>query len=270
MIIFPIVFNFLFLWDSKHMNGNTSDWFTLYGGILSGMIGGTLTFLGVKITLKHKDKRNEEEKKPKLDILDQHFLLNAGLSYDHRKNIEIKVQNLGGSIAKNIEAKLKFKDFDKLINEAENRANKGIKDNLYINSFIDPRNEVKRASLSVELDIDHKVQDFIFGNIGEVYFRLIGNCIPIELDFRSYAGFEVPSDVHGWITYFWGSTNWDKRGEFFQEGVFDMILELKYHSIDNKEFIQKFNLSFKDQGLSEIENGFSVEVLTLRSTEIPI
>lgn len=52
------------------------DWSTIIGSVLGGLIGGLFTFLGVKITIKHDDKKKHEEElkrindeRPRLEIV---------------------------------------------------------------------------------------------------------------------------------------------------------------------------------------------------------
>ena len=52
------------------------DWLSFAGAIIGGLIGGLFTFLGVKITLRHDDKKRKEEeikqaieKRPRLELI---------------------------------------------------------------------------------------------------------------------------------------------------------------------------------------------------------
>lgn len=62
LIVIPMTFNFLFLWDSGLAHGNLEDWFTLYGSIFGGLIGGFFTYLALLYTLKHDKEKLESEK----------------------------------------------------------------------------------------------------------------------------------------------------------------------------------------------------------------
>lgn len=62
LIVIPIIFNFLFIWDSGLARGKTSDWFTLYGNIMGGLFGGFFTFIALRISIN-----NEKEKEMIID-----------------------------------------------------------------------------------------------------------------------------------------------------------------------------------------------------------
>ncbi|MBR8645866.1 hypothetical protein KEH51_23440 [[Brevibacterium] frigoritolerans] len=51
LIAIPMMFNYWFLWDSGEAKGDTSDWFTLYGNIFGGLIGGFFYILGFVINI---------------------------------------------------------------------------------------------------------------------------------------------------------------------------------------------------------------------------
>ncbi|MEA3318410.1 MAG: hypothetical protein U9Q88_00175 [Bacillota bacterium] len=82
LVVIPIVFNYLFLWESGQARGDTSDWFTLYGGILSGLIGGLFTYLALMLTLRNDSKKEQEFKKveEKRNIIQ--FTLKSRVYYD--------------------------------------------------------------------------------------------------------------------------------------------------------------------------------------------
>ncbi|MBP3950320.1 hypothetical protein [Bacillus suaedae] len=68
LLLFPVIFNYLFLWDSGNARGDISDWFTLFGGIISGLISGLFTYLALWITIqtqrkKEIEKQAEEDKR---------------------------------------------------------------------------------------------------------------------------------------------------------------------------------------------------------------
>ncbi|PEZ08791.1 hypothetical protein CN330_23820 [Priestia megaterium] len=62
LIVIPMAFNFLFLWDSGLSKGKTDDWFTMYGSIFGGLIGGFFTYIALVYTLKHDKDKLEKEK----------------------------------------------------------------------------------------------------------------------------------------------------------------------------------------------------------------
>jgi hypothetical protein len=66
LVLFPITFNYLFLWENKFYRGETSDWFTLFGGITSGLIGGFFTYIALWITLNRELKKEEKQRVEKI------------------------------------------------------------------------------------------------------------------------------------------------------------------------------------------------------------
>lgn len=62
LLIIPIGFNFIFMWESGFSKGKTSDWFVLFGGIFGGLIGGFFTYLALVFNLKsEKAKENSSQ-----------------------------------------------------------------------------------------------------------------------------------------------------------------------------------------------------------------
>lgn len=115
LVLVPIIFNFVFMWESGWSRGKTSDWFVLYGNIIGGLIGGFFTYLALILTLNYQNKDKKNEMRPRIDIPHQIIeFLDTGDEINN-KQIVIVLNNVGGSLAKNIECSLSLSDFEQAV-----------------------------------------------------------------------------------------------------------------------------------------------------------
>lgn len=261
--------NSISFWTEILLNTDISDWFTLTGGVLSGVIAGALTFFGVKLTIGHNDKNENTKRKPRLEVLDHRLLLRNGLTWDERDEIVITIQNFGGTIAKNIEATVYFNDFDKLTGDVHEVLKGEIEPPFQIVSraFTTGDTKVRAAYLIFKnlLNIGNGItEDVHYGTLNERYFRMTGNCVPINVNYSAKTEVVLPRDVHGWISFYTGHNH----NNYLEEGLFDFTLELKYFSIENEEYKKKFTLTFIDTKTYEVLNGSSEKLIILRAKEI--
>jgi hypothetical protein len=94
MVVIPIGFNYLFLWDSGASRGDTSDWFTLFGGILSGLISGFFTYLALLLTLENERKKEKKKllKEQKRAYIS--FVLNNKYYFDKIYGEILRIRNI--------------------------------------------------------------------------------------------------------------------------------------------------------------------------------
>lgn len=170
-----------------------------------------------------------------------------------REPIVFNIQNFGGTIAKNIEAEISFNHLEELVENAKKVFKEKIEGyGPEVESRIFSMGQVDNRGaylLMKNVTADDKLIDNHYGVLNEKYHRLLGNCVPINLNYEAEAELVLPKDIHGWMSYFYGYG----RKVVFEQGLFDMTLKLKYLSLDNKKYEKKFNLSFKDKGIEEIE-----------------
>lgn len=266
------VLNSTSFWKIIISNTDVSDWFTLTGGVLSGVIAGALTFFGVKLTINHNEKKEILESLPKLEVLDHQLYLSASQNREQRGNIVFNIQNFGGTIAKNIESEIMFKDFEKLVNKAVDAFPK-ISPKANSNSpKVDSRifgvanNYKGRAAYLIiaNMNMDNIITDNHYGTINEKYHRLLGNCVPINLNYEAKAQLILPADIHGWLTYFFGIAKF----EVFEEGLFDMLLKLSYSSLNNEKYNKEFELKFEYSDLVESSQNEYVNLINVKAIEI--
>jgi len=258
LIGIPVCFNFLFVWESGLSHGETSDWFGLYGNIFGGLIGGFFTYLALMLTIEDKKK----EMRPKIDIPHQSIEFIDG---DQFAAVVIELNNIGGTIAKNIECSLTIDNYDAVISSLEKN-----KDHLQIN-FI----KTKTRLLSDNSEYDHKVHLMIENdtrNLGSVYAnfreRFIGSCIPLTLNYEAKARYIFDSNLNNWINYIVRKREYTKRG-FNKDELFDFILEVKYSSNEYGDFLDRFKLVWDFIGIYADENGLKFQYV-IKSERMPV
>ena len=264
-----IILNSTSFWTTIISNADISDWFTLTGGVLSGVIAGALTYFGVKLTINHNEKKEDIKRKPRLEVLDHRLLLRGGHAWEERDEIVIPIQNFGGTIAKNIEATVSFTKFDKLTSDVHEVLKGKIEPPFQIISreFTIGETGVRAAYLIFKnlLHVGNGItEDVHYGTLNERYFRMTGNCVPINVNYSAKTEVVLPKDVHGWISFYTGHDH----NNYLEKGLFDLTLELKYFSIENEEYNKKFSLTFIDTKTYEVLNGSSEKLIILRAKEI--
>lgn len=109
LILIPMVFNFFFLWDSGMSKGNLENWFTLYGSIFGGLIGGFFTYLALIYTLNYdKSKLKREE----LIMINESILVIR----EYINDLEDNVIELGNFIPKDIQREMDHRYEQCLVN----------------------------------------------------------------------------------------------------------------------------------------------------------
>jgi hypothetical protein len=207
LLAVPIAFNYLFMWESGWSNGATSDWFTFYGNIFGGLIGGFFTYLALLLTLNNQNETKKQEKRPRIDIPHQsiEFIETDSDLVDY-KSILIEINNVGGSIAKNIEVTLTLNEYDETINALSKNKDKLKIELLHTNTVnIDDYQEKETKG--------HKGVGLIVRNengemktpLGTVYqeyrAEFIGSCIPLALNHQAKANYRLHTNVSNWINY---------------------------------------------------------------------
>lgn len=101
LIVFPMVFNFLFLWNSGLSRGSTSDWFTLYGNITGGLIGGAITYFSLVKTLsnerekmKNMTQKELENKDQEMKRIEKVFIINSKYFLERIYNNMVLIRNV--------------------------------------------------------------------------------------------------------------------------------------------------------------------------------
>ncbi|WKA59951.1 hypothetical protein QWY16_07545 [Planococcus shenhongbingii] len=213
LILVPVSFNYLFMWESGWSKGAESDWFTLYGNVFGGLTGGFFTYLAVLLTLRHDKQSKEKETAPQLDILHKNisFKLN---SIDHELNkIGIELTNIGGSLAKNIECTLFLPEIDKtieLLSEIVKINNYAVENDEMV---MHPDNygnilSFQKVGFGIEYndrwrleETDKNTKEYIDEKYisKEYYPKFIGHCMPLKFDSTAKVEYVMDVSITSWI-----------------------------------------------------------------------
>lgn len=253
LIIVPILFNFLFMWESGFSKGETGDWFTLYGNIIGGLIGGFFTYLALLLTFKEQKEAKKEEMRPRIDLPHQTIeFIDSGNQLKY-KPIVISLNNIGGSLAKNIECKLSLPNYDEVLetlNEARNHLQIDLlrAKTTHIENISDIEGKWEK---SVDLIIrDEKGKQKT--SLGRVYNKyeaqFIGSCMPLVLNHEAETQYILEPHVSYWIDYIAQNRNYT-AGRFNENELFNFHLEVKYSSDEYGDFSDTFNLEWKYIGM---------------------
>ncbi|MGG0287202.1 hypothetical protein ABEY41_19185 [Peribacillus butanolivorans] len=275
LVIVPILFNILFMWDSGLSRGETSDWFTLYGNIIGGLIGGFFTYLALLLTFKEQKNTKKNEMRPKVDIPHQtiEFIKPNGNTINFEP-IKIELNNIGGSIAKNIECILSLPNYDEVLIALEkNKTRLGI-------AFVKAQTYNSREAITKDYegtvethlmvrndDDKESVNRMSLGYVKYKYdTEFIGSCIPLLINYEAKTHYILENNVSHWISYIIQKRS-SIRYEMNKNELFNLNLEIKYHSDEYGEFCDTFNLEWEYIGLfSELSNLKSKYVL--KSTKV--
>lgn len=194
LIVVPVIFNFLFMWESGWSRGETGDWFTLYGNIFGGLIGGFFTYLALLLTFKEQNETKKKEIRPRIDIPHQTIeFIDSGDQLNY-KPIVIELNNIGGSLAKNIECSLSLPNYDEVLTALENAKNHLKIDFLrattaHIDDISDIEGKGKKSVHLIFRD-DKGNQKTSLGSVYNKYeSEFIGTCIPLVLNHEAKTQF---------------------------------------------------------------------------------
>ncbi|MCY9547302.1 hypothetical protein [Lysinibacillus xylanilyticus] len=261
LIIVPVLFNFLFLWESGWSKGDTSDWFTLYGNIIGGLIGGFFTYLALLLTINDQKNSKKEDMRPRIDIPYQTIeFMDAG-DEDYSKQIAIELNNVGGSLAKNIECSLSLVNLEETIAEL-NKVKNHL--NVDIVNVTNVFNKKRGFNMVAQTEYgEHKAM----GNIYTEYnSEFLGNCIPLVLNYEAKSIYLLKSNVSRWL-------NFIVKNRFYAEDYYnenetiDFNLEVKYSS-EYGEFSDTFRLEWKHNGNWLEKDGQIKYIYLLKSSKV--
>lgn len=222
LIIIPICFNFLFIWDSGFSNGKTSDWFVFYGGIFGGLIGGFFTYLALLLTLNNQRDQKVKEMRPRIDIPFQSMTFSS--KKDDNDRIAIELNNIGGTLAKNLECKLSIMNYDEI--------RSGFKNNT--GGFMVGSNE-EDVYFNLWKTVEGGLRGDYVGHFCKEYDDVfIGSCVPLALDYKAKSTYLLNDDVSEWINRLGG----------LGEKIVTMNLEIKYSSLEFGDFTDNFKLEW--------------------------
>lgn len=249
LIGIPVMFNFAFMWDSGHAKGQTSDWFVFYGNIFGGLIGGFFTYLAVVLTFRNEKKKKEEEMRPNLDIPNKSYEFIDDNNYNG--SIAIDINNIGGSIAKNLECQLTLTNYDEVID-----ALKKIESDLKMKIITTKTSMVvceKEEQDKVEIEqktfmmvVNEDGKETPIGGVQNEYPSMfIGSCIPIHFNHEANAKFIIHPHVSRWINYIIKNRS---IKDVQENEIFEFDLRMKYSSIEYGNYTDYFNLKWRFVG----------------------
>lgn len=229
LIVVPVIFNYAFMWESGWARGETSDWFTLYGNIIGSLIGGFFTYLALLLTFKEQKENKQEEMRPRIDIPYQNidFIHND----DSYEVIAIEINNIGGSIAKNIECKLTILNFENTLKVMELN-----KSDLDFKVF---HHDEDSAVASV---LDEEGKERVLGSVTKTNdVSFVGSCVPMILNHEAKANYLLELNISNWTNYL--VRNWFKIKTEPNYAIFNFNLEIKYSSIEYGDFVDSFDVA---------------------------
>lgn len=269
--VIPVIFNFVFLIDSGYAKGEMSDWFTLYGNIFGGLIGGFFTYVALMLTFKKEDENKKNEMKPKIDI--PHKSIEFILSNDandiiSRSQIAIELNNIGGTLAKNIECKLTLSNYEEVLESLEKNKQKLQielkKESAMSVANIEDSDKDEGVYLIVKKDGPYK------GSLGKCDIEynevFVGSCIPVVLNHEAKTMYILDNSVSNWINYIVRNRKYNGM-EFNRNELFNFDLEVKYSSIEYGETIDYFKLEWNFIGIT-LENSNIKFQYVLKSTKV--
>lgn len=169
VLIIPVVFNFLFLWESGYSRGKTEDWFTFYASIFGGLIGGFFTYLALIYTLEQTTSKLKEEENFIIQdtILTSREYLNILLrSIDEiselvPRNTKLEMEN---QYELNLESRKDEDIFKGGIVHLE-PLDKYTKDLVLLNNTVHKfKNEIKTKYIELKNTEDREFQEFLFNS----------------------------------------------------------------------------------------------------------
>ncbi|WP_338470926.1 hypothetical protein R4Z10_19465 [Niallia sp. XMNu-256] len=94
LIFIPIIFNIFFLWDSGYARGKTSDWFTLYGNIFGGLIGGFFTFIALMLTFRWEGEKQKELDNKYQNRMVKNYVINNRYYFNKLEGELLKIRSV--------------------------------------------------------------------------------------------------------------------------------------------------------------------------------
>jgi hypothetical protein len=270
LLVIPVTFNYLFIWESGEAKGKTSDWFVFYGNIFGGLIGGFFTYLALLLTFKKQEEEKIKEKRPRMDIPHQTIEFSDSDEVQF-STIVIDLNNIGGSIAKNIECKLSISNFDEVIDALETSKGK-LKISLLRPKtvHIDDVDQInEKAPKNVHLTIldEEGKQKTSLGSVYEEYSsEFVGTCIPLILNYKAKTQYVLEYNVGYWINYI-VQNRYYTYSRFNKNELFDFLLEVKYSSIEYGEFTDVFKIEWEFVGIMAIDSEIKYQYV-LKSTKV--
>lgn len=264
LLVVPILFNFLFMWESDWANGESSSWFTLYGNIFGGLTGGFFTYLALLLTFKEQKENKKQDMRPRIDI--PHQIVEFIDSADEKdfEQVAIELNNIGGSIAKNIECKLSITNYDEVITALErDRARLNINILRARAHHIDDlaTNEEGEEYIHLIILEEDGKQKSSLGSIHTNYSPdLIGTCIPLILNYEAKSHYLLKYNVSRWISYIVQNRRY--TGPSLNENeLFNFNLEIKYSSEEYGDFTDTFQFEWKFQGILSEDSQISYKYI---------
>jgi hypothetical protein len=260
------------MWESGWSKGETSDWFTLYGNIIGGLLGGFFTYLALLLTFKEQKETKKDEMRPRIDI--PHQTIEFVDSGDHLnyKPILIELNNIGGSLAKNIDCSLSLPNYDKVLTALENAKNQLKIDFLKATTvhIDDIANIETKGRKCVHLIVrdDEGNQKISLGSVYNKYeTEFIGTCIPLVLNYEAKTQYNLETNVSYWIDYIAQNRNYTSA-RFNKDELFNFQLEVKYSSDEYGDFSDSFYLEWKFIGIWAGEDSQIKYKYVLKSTKV--
>ncbi|TVX77172.1 hypothetical protein FQP34_22375 [Peribacillus simplex] len=277
LVVVPILFNVLFLWESGWSRGETSDWFTLYGNIFGGLIGGFFTYLALLLTFNDQKENKKKEMSPRIDIPHQTIEFIDSDDKFNFKPIMIELNNIGGSIAKNIECTLTLPNFDQVLSALEEskenlkidliRSTSGLIPNVSRKGELDQNIDFRTKKTHLIVRDDEGTQKASLGGVYKAYdAEFIGTCIPLLLNYEAKTQYILKHNVSQWINYIVKNRNYT-YGSYNEDELFNFNLEVKYSSDEYGDFSDTFNLEWGFIGIWAEDSQLTYKYV-LKSTKV--
>jgi len=210
------------MWDSGLSNGKTSDWFVFYGSIFGGLIGGFFTYLALLLTLNNERDEKVKEMRPRIDIPFQSMKFSS--EKDNNDRIVIELNNIGGTLAKNLECKLSISNYDEIRTDFKNNTGSFI---------VGSKEEDIYFNLWETTEGGHR-GDWIGTFCKEYDDVFIGSCVPLTLNYKAKSIYLLDYEVSEWVNRLGG----------LGEKIVTMNLEVKYSSLEFGDFTDNFKLEW--------------------------
>lgn len=253
LLVVPFLFNLLFMWESGLSRGEPSDWFTLYGNIFGGLTGGFFTYLALLLTFKEQKETKQEDMRPRIDIPHQTVeFIDTDDVRDFRQ-VVIELNNIGGSIAKNIECTLSLTNYDEVITALDNAKTK-LKINflrattVHVDDLASIEEQGKKNIHMIVLN-EEGGQKASLGSVHNKYSaEFVGTCIPLSLNHEAKTHYLLQYSVSRWINYV--AQNRQYSGvELNKNELFNFDLEVKYSSEEYGNFTDTFSFVWEFVGI---------------------
>lgn len=261
LIGIPVLFNFVLLLGTGLAKGNMSDWFTFYGNIFGGLIGGFFTFGALLLTFKKEKK----DMKPQIDIPHQGIeFIDDGKGTDSFIPIAIELINIGGGIAKNIECNLELSNYEDVLEYLERNSKS-------MNISVTKHDPLDLGEMYSELKGTFRIYgkldgvNNVMGEYREKYESSFwGSCLPITVNQEAKVNFVLHRGLRNWINYIGRD-----RTSYHQpkKVLFNFKLEVAYESGNGEKTTDFFKLKWEDGGIRLEEDKIKQQYI-LRSEKL--